>query len=353
MNIVEIASCIKDPYSCRSEDINSMRELAERYPYAQSFSILYLKSLSLKNDVRFDEELMKHAYRISDRVKLYEIIHDSEVSLAAEVIEEESNPNLSSDDLELNSKMEHVSSEPVDVISSAPETADTKKQEVLTTSETDQPKNISEDLKEEIDVPADSNDTFKKDTEGPHTKETNLEFEVISQVVADNFITRSLNKERDLSQDTKEPVSKQKVEPEKLTDSYSSYSIEVEASPLQPKTFTSWLKTNQNESREEPKVKSNPLVDSFLREEPKIKRPTKETETIERKKAEFFSAQKKGKKSLDELSIPVSETLAKIYILQGNYPKAIYAYEQLLLSNPEKKIFFANQIEELTKKLNT
>jgi hypothetical protein len=45
--------------------------------------------------------------------------------------------------------------------------------------------------------------------------------------------------------------------------------------------------------------------------------------------------------------------LAKIFALQGNYPKAIYAYEQLMLSNPEKKIFFASQIKELKKKLNT
>ena len=56
---------------------------------------------------------------------------------------------------------------------------------------------------------------------------------------------------------------------------------------------------------------------------------------------------------MDENSLPVSETLAKIFAAQGNFPKAIYAYEQLIVIYPEKKIFFANQIEELTKKINT
>ena len=51
--------------------------------------------------------------------------------------------------------------------------------------------------------------------------------------------------------------------------------------------------------------------------------------------------------------MPVSETLGKIFELQGNYPKAIFVYEQLLLANPEKKTYFAARIEELNKKINS
>jgi hypothetical protein len=56
---------------------------------------------------------------------------------------------------------------------------------------------------------------------------------------------------------------------------------------------------------------------------------------------------------LNENNMPVSETLAKIFALQGNYPKSIYVYEQLILIFPEKKSFFATQIKNLKKKLNS
>ncbi|MFN5787057.1 MAG: hypothetical protein ACK457_13915, partial [Flavobacteriia bacterium] len=91
----------------------------------------------------------------------------------------------------------------------------------------------------------------------------------------------------------------------------------------------------------------------FIKDEPKITRPSKDDQQEERQKKEFFSPVKKAKESLDMNSMPVSETLARIFALQGNYPKAIFAYEQLILINPEKKVFFASQIEELKKKLNT
>ena len=46
----------------------------------------------------------------------------------------------------------------------------------------------------------------------------------------------------------------------------------------------------------------------------------------------------------------VSETYATILRSQGRYEEAIEVYKQLMLENPKKKRFFANQIDELLKK---
>jgi hypothetical protein len=73
---------------------------------------------------------------------------------------------------------------------------------------------------------------------------------------------------------------------------------------------------------------------------------------FDKPKREFFSPAKIAKESLSEETLPVSETLAKIFEIQGNIPKAIYVYEQLGLIIPEKKSYFASQIRKLKKKLN-
>ena len=72
---------------------------------------------------------------------------------------------------------------------------------------------------------------------------------------------------------------------------------------------------------------------------------------LEKPKREFYSPSKKAKESIDGNKMPVSETLAKIFVLQGNYPKAIYVYEQLIIIYPKKKSIFASQIKQLSNKL--
>ena len=75
LNLEEIAQRIAQPEISRVEDIDDLKLFSDKYPYCQLFPILYLKALAQHNDIRFEEELTKYAYCISDRSQLYALIH--------------------------------------------------------------------------------------------------------------------------------------------------------------------------------------------------------------------------------------------------------------------------------------
>ncbi|MDM1382315.1 hypothetical protein HX024_06335 [Myroides marinus] len=84
------------------------------------------------------------------------------------------------------------------------------------------------------------------------------------------------------------------------------------------------------------KQKKIELIDKFIEKNPKIV-PTKKS-TVTPVNIES---------SVQENSSLMTETLAKIYLEQKKYQKAIQAYEILILKYPEKSSFFANQILDI------
>ena len=88
------------------------------------------------------------------------------------------------------------------------------------------------------------------------------------------------------------------------------------------------------------KAKTLDLIDDFIDKKVGISEPKKEA---------FFKAVDVAKESLVENNDLITPTLAKVYLEQGHYKKAISAYKKLILKYPEKNSFFANQIKLITK----
>ena len=108
-------------------------------------------------------------------------------------------------------------------------------------------------------------------------------------------------------------------------------------------SFQEWLQLSRLQPivREENQVKSktnhDDLIDKFIASNPKI--PALD-------KSDFIPTKPT---SIEENGYLMTETLARVYVEQKKYLKAVQAYEILILKYPEKSSYFAHQISDIKK----
>jgi tetratricopeptide (TPR) repeat protein len=118
----------------------------------------------------------------------------------------------------------------------------------------------------------------------------------------------------------------------------------LEFSRNEKHSFQEWLQLSRLQPiiREEmaievnaDKIKKIDLIDKFIENNPKIP-PIAKDATVP------VIAQ-----STEDTSYLMTETLARVYLEQKKYSKAIQAYEILILKYPEKSSFFADRISDI------
>ncbi len=246
------------------------KELIAVYPYASVFTIAYLEGLKNIGDIHFEGELLKHAFKISNRQVLHKLLSQEQVKHQLEVIG--------------------------DVLPINPTIATEENETLIVETEKDEP--VVDELEK-----------------------------LIKSSVANTVFIKEFNEEGENLRIAEEEASLNPVVEQKTT---KNETVEID---VNPKSFNKWLELAGGKEKSDKEERTSTMI------------------PIEKKKRDFYSPTKKAKESIDENKMPVSETLAKIFVLQGNYPKAIYVYEQLILIYPEKKNIFATQIKHLSIKL--
>jgi hypothetical protein len=282
--------------------ISEVYELIDIFPYFQSAHLLLLKGLYSLADVKFENQLRHSAIHIGDREVLYWLLKT---------------PNLSRTDktdlkkIDLNK--ETVTETQQTVIESA------KNSEIMI----DELERNSEDGKF----------MESKDNVTHHTGHS-----VLIAAEPDNsepaevivFLEENSTQSEDkvVYMDPGFSVSERPdlLELDLDNDHEDSYSSE------EPD-----FKSHKPVENSRKQLQSD-LIDKFIFANPRIEPQKDKT---------YVTNEDISKPFLEESGGLVTETLAKIYVNQGYYSKAIDIYEKLSLKFPEKSSYFASQIEKV------
>jgi hypothetical protein len=281
-----------------------VRDLVDLFPWFQSAHLLLLKGLHNTGDVRFESQLKQSAVHVSDREVLYYILQKIPVA-------------------DIQSPIVTV-----------PEPVQTQvtldKQQVVIETGKNSTDLINELEKSDVTVP---NEESAVITPGRLVTET---FVVTSESELDESASVMLvidDGDIHLEETVTfmDPSISVPDDSDLLEMDDSTVSI-IDEEYFQPKPEET---PAQIQSRKELQSK---LIDNFILLNPRIE-PQRDKTGKANEDISVPSAEEKGGL--------VTETLARIYITQGYYSKAIDIYEKLCLNYPEKSSYFATQIEKV------
>lgn len=302
MNRAEFINMIENKVQVSRQMIGEVSELIGIFPYFQSAHMLLLKGLQSNGDVKFENQLKKSAMHIADREVLYYLL--------------KADPSANSD----KEAESHVETPAEEIVSDTQQT-------VIETAKN------SEQLINEIEKnSASSGDMKSGSTTELHShsilissEEESLNSEEVMTVMDED---QASEEDRIFYMDPGFSVPDHNDLLELDTDIQKVAASEDIPSPL--------ISGTGSESNRKPTQAE--LIDKFILANPRIE-PAKDTskEPVE-DKAKPFTEEEGGF---------VTETLARIYINQGYYSRAIDIYEKLCLKFPEKSSYFATQIEKV------
>ena len=304
LNTKNYTDLLSKPQNIDKEAMDQLAVIIEKYPYFQSARALQLKALKAQNSFLYNDALKTTAAYTTDRDILFEFITSETFS------QNEISQIIQQHDPEIHD---------IEVVS----------------------ENVSEQTAIELDNQMKAEIKKAEAILNPDLFER--KFGSVEKLATS---TTSSEIEKNKAQETLEldkPLNFTKND----THSFSEWLKLTQAKPIDRSKSQ---EKKDNSFSEEKKEKTTPshqdrkfkMIDKFIQERPKIK-PAQQQSTKENLAKPYTQAP-------DAL---MTETLAKVYLQQKNYKKAIQAYKILILKNPEKSGFFADQIRAIEKIIDT
>ena len=290
MNITDFTTILQHQTTITHEQTEGVKSIIKEFPYFQSARALYLKGLKNQGCINYNQELKITAAHTTDRSVLFDYI-TSDTFVQNEISKFIKQNITHLKEIEVNT-----------------EDLSTKKNE-----------QIDEVLKKQIN-----------DTEGVLDPAL---FQPKNEIQKENSVSKNTITET-------KPI---------IADDILNLGKPLQFNKTEKHSFNEWLKITHFKpierteiniektiSLEESlnKIKKFELIDKFISKNPKIN-PVKPVS----QKGNLAKAQMIQPEAL------MTETLARIYVEQKNYKKAIQSYKILSLKYPEKSGFFANQIK--------
>jgi|GEM_PF-794498 len=335
-NSIDISD-IETTYINPSKNKNKVDEIINLNDIETIYVSEYEKENAAKNTVNFDE---------IETIYISEIKYGDATSKTQNYAAQNANENESVEHITINLQKEFHESEDIELVEDESD-IETPKSVIL-------PKvNVTEVLMN-YDIPE------QKENTQIYTPTNNIETENVKHISLQTFkdIVEIVPLENEIDVGIMSSAIRENLEVEEIVIDNEQNKNAINTSEH---SFTDWLKQGLYNT---PKVveqtvetvaeivkteeqiiedeKANAIIEKFIETQPKISRPAK---------TEFYSPVNMAKQSVADNDELATETLANIYILQGNYAKAIKVYEALAAKHPTKKMHFNMLIRKVREKI--
>ena len=305
MNNTDFTNILQHPQNITRQQTEAVKSIINEFPYFQSARALYLKGLKNQSSFKYNQELKTTAAYTADRSILFDFI-TSEVFIQNEISEFIKQNTAHLQDIEIDVEDISVNKKVTD--------DDRLKQQIKETIGVLDPMLFRPKQKE-----------APSETEFIGDESENFELEIEETEIPEPVSTTILNLGKPFDFNKRE------------THSFNEWLNLTRLQPIEreesPDEALNETEDTENTSNTE-KLKKFELIEEFINKNPKIN-----PSTFIPSKVNLAEAQMIQPESL------MTETLARIYVEQKNYKKAIQSYKILSLKYPEKSGFFADQIK--------